>query len=73
VKYQRLTVLDPEGALTVLPQELREAAREVLEQDPRPHYQEDAERVYGLHLGAYDIRFRTRGQEITVVEVAKIE
>jgi tRNA-Thr(GGU) m(6)t(6)A37 methyltransferase TsaA len=71
VKYERMAVTDPEEALNTLPEALRTAAREVLEQDPRPHYQEDAERVYGLNLGGYEIRFRTCGQEITVVEVKK--
>ncbi len=71
VKYQRMSVEDPGGALMVLPEALRDAARGVLEQDPRPHYQEDPERVYGLNLAAYNIRFRTEGRVVIVVEVRK--
>ena len=34
------------------------ALSEVLAQDPRPHYQHDANRVYGMAFGNKDVRFR---------------
>jgi tRNA-Thr(GGU) m(6)t(6)A37 methyltransferase TsaA len=72
VKYQRMVVQDPDGVLKGLPESLRASALGVLEQDPRPHYQENPERIYGLNLASYNIRFRTEGQVITVVEVTYV-
>ena len=45
---------------------------EILRQDPRPSYQNDPERVYGLPYGGYDIRFQVAGDSLTVVAVVKI-
>ena len=46
--------------------------RELLSLDPRPHYQEDSSRVYGMPYGRYDIRFRVSGQHLTVVEILEL-
>ena len=52
----------------VPPEELA-VLRQVLAQDPRPSYQEDATRVYGMPYGCHDVRFRVVGDILTVVEV----
>ncbi len=44
----------------------------LLAQDPRPSYQNDPMRVYGMPYGGYDIRFTVDGDVLTVCEVAKI-
>ncbi|MGI6223342.1 MAG: tRNA (N6-threonylcarbamoyladenosine(37)-N6)-methyltransferase TrmO [Prevotella sp.] len=46
--------------------------REVLAQDPRPQYQDDPQRVYGMPFGGVDIHFRVEGEVLTVVEVTDI-
>ena len=48
------------------------ALLEILRQDPRPSYQNDPARIYGLPYGGYDIRFQVSGDSLTVVEVVKI-
>ena len=48
----------------------KDALRGVLAQDPRPSYQDDPDRIYGMPYGGYDIRFTVRGEELTVVAVA---
>ena len=40
-------------------------------QDPRPSYQEDPERVYGMKFGGMEIKFRVSGSELTVCEVIR--
>jgi len=45
-----------------------QALREVLAHDPRPHYQQDAERVYGMDFAGVAIHFRVDGQKLFVVE-----
>lgn len=64
-----LTVSDPEGWIKTMPEGKREAARAVLEQDPRPGYSDDKERIYGVLYADYDIRFRVDGNDLMVVEV----
>ena len=51
----------------------REALRGVLACDPRPSYQDDPERVYGLAFGGVDVRFTVAEGRLTVVEVTQLE
>jgi tRNA-Thr(GGU) m(6)t(6)A37 methyltransferase TsaA len=59
----------PEELLQILPENKREAAVGVLSHDPRPSYQKDPQRIYGLTFGGFDIRFRVDGDRLTVIEV----
>lgn len=61
----------PEELLKLVPSEQQEALRGVLSHDPRPSYQKDPDRVYGLGFGACNIRFRVSEDVLTVVEVTK--
>ena len=46
--------------------EKRSALIEVLEQDPRPAYQNDPERIYGFSFAGQEIKFKVNGDEIEV-------
>ena len=48
---------------------LRTALRGVLANDPRPRYQDDPARVYGLRFAGKNVRFRVEGDVLTVVAV----
>ena len=61
----------PEDLLQQLPEEKRPAAMGVLSHDPRPSYQKDSDRVYGLNFGGFDIRFTVKNNILTVCEVKK--
>jgi len=65
----RLTVDCPEEMLARIPREHRETVLSLLSQDPRPSYQSDPERVYGMAYAGMDIRFRADGEQLTVVEI----
>lgn len=67
-----LDVVFPPELLEKLPQGKRAAAIQVLSHDPRPSYQKDPERVYGLSFAGYDIRFQVTEQKLRVLEVRKI-
>ncbi len=60
----------PPELLERLPLHLRESLVAVLAQDPRPGYQDDPDRIYGLAFGGAEVRFRVAGERMTVVEVA---
>ena len=59
------------------PEELREkfpaGLLGVLENDPRPRYQDDPERVYGLSFGGWNVRFRVAGEELTVLAMERAD
>lgn len=48
---------------------LSEGLIEVLENDPRPRYHDDPERVYGMEYDGRDVKFRVRGDTLTVIEI----
>ena len=52
-----LAVDFPQALLEKIAQEQRDVVIALLEQDPRPSYQSDPERVYGMRYGAWNIRF----------------
>lgn len=62
-----LQVEFPQALLCRLPEQVREAAIGVLEQDPRPATQDDPERIYGMPFAGFDIRFRVCDTVLTVV------
>ncbi len=64
-----LEVHFPPALLEKLPENKREAAVQVLCHDPRPSYQKDPERVYGLNFAGFDIRFQVQDKILTVLEV----
>ena len=59
----------PQELLKKLPEEKRKAAVGVLSHDPRPSYQRNADRVYGLSFAGFDIRFTVAGKKLTVQTV----
>ena len=67
-----LQVVFPEELLAMLPQEKQQAAVSVLSQDPRPSYQRQPGRIYGLTFAGYDIRFTVTDDVLTVEAVEKL-
>lgn len=62
----------PEDLLEKLPKDKQAAATGVLSHDPRPSYQKDSARVYGISFAGFDIRFTVIESRLTVIEVTKI-
>ena len=65
----KLAVTIPEALLQKVPADKRVALRGVLENDPRPRYQNDSARVYKLDFAGLHIEFQVDGQELTVTDV----
>lgn len=64
-----LDVVFPPELEKLIPLEQRAALRGVLSHDPRPSYQADPTRVYGMRFAAFDVRFTVEEQTLTVREV----
>lgn len=69
-QMRRLEVQIPPALLAVVPAQSQAALLGVLSQDPRPAYQNDPERLYGLCFAGCDIRFRVQGGVLTVCQIS---
>lgn len=66
--YQ-LNVEFPTELLEKIPEDRRAGLLGVLAQDPRPSYQEDPERAYGMNFAGLDVRFRVQDNVLHVFDV----
>ena len=66
---RRVRVRIPDGEAAKMPAENLRALRRVLEEDPRPAYQEDPDRVYAFEFAGRTVRFSVRDGELRVLEI----
>ena len=64
-----LEVEFPEELLQKVPETHRKSLIAVLEHDPRPQYQDDPERVYGMAFGNIEVRFKVIDLQLIVLEI----
>ena len=60
---------------TELPPELRQkesTLTQVLSLDPRPRYQEDPERIYGMTFAGFNVQFKVTGDSLSVVGIQRL-
>lgn len=62
-----LKVEFPPELLEMVPEDRREALIGVLSHDPRPSYQSNPERVYGMGFAGMNVRFRVAEEVLTVI------
>ena len=68
---EALAVDFPAELLSRVPEDKRDALTGVLAQDPRPHYQSDPQRIYGMAFAGLEVRFRVVDGAVYVVEVTE--
>ena len=66
----RLKVDFPAALLSKVPEQDRPGLTDALTCDPRPRYQDDPARVYGLRYGERNVRFTVEGSTLHVVEIS---
>jgi hypothetical protein len=59
----------PERFFERLPNEALSVLREILAHDPRPAYQEDALRVYGMEFRDIEVKFSVADGVLTVLDL----
>jgi tRNA-Thr(GGU) m(6)t(6)A37 methyltransferase TsaA len=64
-----LEVEFPDILLEKVPLDQRESLIAVLAHDPRPQYQDDPERIYGMAFGNMEVKFKVEGTQLTVLEL----
>lgn len=68
-----LHVCFPPELIEKIPENKRDGLIACLADDPRPAYQNDPARVYGMKFADFDVRFTIGGNTLTVCAVEKIE
>ncbi len=58
-----------DSEIIVIPPEKRETLLKILSYDPRPSYQNDPNRVYGMSFAGCNVKFQVRGSLLTVVSI----
>lgn len=71
VADKRLTVAFEDGVKEKIPAEKLAGLIDCLAEDPRPSYQDEPERIYGMSFGGYEIKFRVAGETLTVLHIEK--
>lgn len=72
-KEGRLHIDFPDKLLEIIPTAKRAALKAVLAQDPRPQYQDNPERIYGIEFAGFDVRFTVEKDKLKVVEIIDIK
>ena len=68
-EWQPLKVELPDNLATRIPKDQIPSLIATLEQDPRPRYHDDPDRIYGMPFLNLDIRFKVADNILTVVEI----
>lgn len=68
---ETLPVVFTEGTMEKVPENKLAALRGVLANDPRPRYQDDAERVYAMEFAGLEVKFRVENKTVIVTEINK--
>lgn len=70
-KEYSLKVEITEEWLAVVPEDKRESLVQILSQDPRPAYQKNPNRMYGMEYAGMEVRFKVYEEILTVCEIRK--
>ncbi|MBQ7049995.1 MAG: tRNA (N6-threonylcarbamoyladenosine(37)-N6)-methyltransferase TrmO [Firmicutes bacterium] len=73
VKGDQLQVQCSEEIMLQIPKQHRQAVIDILAQDPRPHYQQDPTRIYGMEYANMEIKFRVEDTTLVVCEIIRKE
>ena len=73
VSRRQLKVEIPAALLAQIPEASRAALTGVLAQDPRPSYQSDPSRIYGMRFAGLEVRFTVDGDRLQVEAVFPAE
>lgn len=68
-KNDYLEVEIPDEWMSKLSDEQAKVLKQVLRQDPRPSYQDDPERIYGMEYADFDIRFKVCDKRLIVCQI----
>lgn len=59
--------------LSIIPENMIDGLFETLQFDPRPSYQNDSNRIYGMSYGDYEIKFKVDNNKLTITDIQEIK
>lgn len=65
----KLQIVYNETTISKIPADKQKTLIDILSLDPRPAYQEDSERIYGITFSNYNIKFTVDGNVLTIKEI----
>lgn len=68
--YRTLEVSVSDDILQKIPEDSRLPLIQLLEQDPRPHYQDDPDRIYGMKYADLEIKFKVCNGSLSVISIS---
>lgn len=69
---ETLEVVMPDVLPQSMPKEKLSSLKSVLAHDPRPSYQDDPRRVYGISFAGHNVRFTVAGKTLVVTEISQM-
>ena len=69
VRDYALEVEIDDSLLSLVSEQRRDGLIEILRHDPRPSYQNDPEREYGMRFADYEVKFKVNGNKLTVMSI----
>lgn len=70
-EWHELQVSFPESLRSHFSAEQLSALVKILQLDPRPHYHDDAARIYGMSFAGYEVKFRVDSGTVEVIKVLR--
>lgn len=70
-KDYALDVVCDDSLLCVVPKDKQHTLLQILAQDPRPAYKDEADRIYGFEYATFEVKFTVKDTVLTVCEITK--
>lgn len=68
LQQEPLEVAIPEEIAALFTSDKLDSLKQILEQDPRPHYQTNSDRVYGMEFAGVNIHFTVKDGKLEVIK-----
>ncbi len=65
----KLEIKCSDELLMKIPFDMVDGLFETLKHDPRPSYQNDSEKIYGMSYGEFQVKFKVKENELTIVDI----
>lgn len=73
VKFKKLKVIFESATANTLGEKTLVALREIIENDPRPAYQDDEQRIYGMLFDKYEVKFCVKDGTAFVKDIKSVK
>lgn len=70
---KKLNVSIPDNLIAIVSAEKKDALYEVLENDPRPGYQKEPDRIYEFEFDGYHISFQVKEKDLIVTNIVRLD